>query len=103
MIEESEAALSRMLSEGMDAERGEGYFRHLAEAMPQIVFITDAAGNVEYVAEKREDVRNSAFRRLQIIVVEINPNLVLWKDRHEIAGDGWRIGRRAPGPQMAAG
>jgi PAS domain S-box-containing protein len=30
------------------ANQDEGYFRHLAEAMPQIVFITDAQGNVEY-------------------------------------------------------
>lgn len=29
-------------------DQGEGYFRQLAESLPQMVFITDAAGNVEY-------------------------------------------------------
>lgn len=48
MIEESETTLNRIMSEGMNAERDEEYFRHLAEAMPEIVFITDAAGNVEF-------------------------------------------------------
>jgi PAS domain S-box-containing protein len=48
MIEDTEAALNRVLADGASVEQGEGYFRDLAEAMPQIVFITDAAGNVEY-------------------------------------------------------
>jgi PAS domain S-box-containing protein len=49
MIEESNAAQDHISGPEMeDGSQDETYFRHLAETMPQIVFITDAAGNVEY-------------------------------------------------------
>jgi PAS domain S-box-containing protein len=48
MIEESDTTLDRALAGATVAAQDEAYFRHLADAMPQIVFITDAAGNVEY-------------------------------------------------------
>lgn len=47
---ESQSSLERMAEQnGADAtNHDEAYFRHLAEAMPQIVFVTDARGKVEY-------------------------------------------------------
>src|SRR6476469_2759494 len=50
MSSDPNAALARLtehLAAGI-SDQDEGYFRHLAEAMPQIVFIVNADGNVEY-------------------------------------------------------
>lgn len=49
-MEESEVATRRVtgLTGAQGAGQDEAYFRHLAEAIPQVVFITDAHGNVEY-------------------------------------------------------
>jgi PAS domain S-box-containing protein len=49
-MEESEVATRRVtgLTGAQSGGQDEAYFRHLAEAIPRIVFITDAQGNVEY-------------------------------------------------------
>src|SRR4051812_34442274 len=48
MEQETQASAGRASENGAQGGQDEAYFRHLADAIPQIVFVSDVHGNVEY-------------------------------------------------------